>query len=131
MVWVSWRWARLLPGILRPPAFPAYSWVFPDILARFLDYLGSRDKILETSWFFLRGFFCTKIIFCAFFRSKKLTIFLKFLARFCKIVHILGALGKNLAKILSKGFKNLQDSCQEFQNLLHRTRSQGPFSCVH
>ena len=44
---------------------------------------------------------------------------MKFLARSCKIVHILGALGKNLAKILTKGFRNLQDSWQEFQDILH------------
>ena len=48
-----------------------------------------------------------------------MTFFLKFLARSCKIVHILGALGKNLAKILTKGFKNMQDSWQEFQDILH------------
>ena len=39
--------------------------------------------------------------------------------RSCKIVHSLDALGKNLAKILTKGFKNYQDSWQELQDILH------------
>ena len=43
----------------------------------------------------------------------------EFLARPCKIVRILGALGKNLAKILAKGFTKMQDPYQEFQEFSH------------
>ena len=96
--------------------FPAYSWVFPDFLARFLAFFGFLGKILGTSWFFLRGFFVLKTLFVRFFSRKNLTFFL---ARSCKIVHILGVFGKNLVKILTKGFRKLQDSWQEFQDILH------------
>ena len=41
------------------------------------------------------------------------------LARSYKIVHVLGALSKNLVKIVTKIFKNLQDSWQKFQDILH------------
>ena len=82
------------------------SWIVLDFLTRFLAFLGFLDKILG----FSREVFCTKAPFCAFFQSKKLDDFLKFLARSCKIVHILGALGKNLVKILTKAFRKLQGS---------------------
>ena len=44
---------------------------------------------------------------------------LNFLARSCKILHIRGFLGKNLAKILTKKSRNIQDSYQELQEFLH------------
>ena len=44
---------------------------------------------------------------------------MNFLARSCKILQFLGLLGKSLGKILTKKFKNIQDSYQEFQEFLH------------
>ena len=44
---------------------------------------------------------------------------LNFLARSCKILQIREFLGKNLAKILTKKFRNIQDSYQELQEFLH------------
>ena len=37
----------------------------------------------------------------------------------CKIAHFLGALDKNLAKIVTEGFTKMQDSYQEFQEVSH------------
>ena len=80
------------------------------ILKRIQEILGFLDKVLGTSWFFLRGF-CIKNPFCAFFFGRKIWHFLKFLVRSCKIVHILGALGK--------GFRKVQDSWQDLQDISH------------
>ena len=52
---------------------------------------------------------------------------LNFLARSCKILQIRGFLGKNLGKILTKKFRNIQDSYQEMQELSHWVASlKGP-----
>ena len=48
---------------------------------------------------------------------------LEFMPRSCKIVSILGALDKNLAKILTKVFTKMQDSYQEFQEFSHWVRN--------
>ena len=93
---------------LRPPA------ISPLILG-FSRILGFLDKILGTSLVFPERFFCTKITF----RLKNWAFFLKFFVRSFKILHILGALGKNLGKILTKGFKNLLYYWQTLQDVLH------------
>ena len=80
------------------------SWHFLDFLTRFVVFPES---------------FLYQKPFCVFFSRKGSSFFLKFLAKSCKIVHMLGALGKNLVKILTKGFRNFQDSWQEFQDILH------------
>ena len=38
------------------------------------------------------------------------------------IIHNLGGLDKNRAKILTKSFRNMQDSWQELQDILHWER---------
>ena len=53
------------------------------------------------------------------FHSLLLVHLLNFLARSCKILQIRGFLGKNLGKILTKKFRNIQDSYQELQEFLH------------
>ena len=98
--------AFLLKLLARFLAFLAFSWISWQDSWRFLDFLGFLDKILGFSW----KVSVLKTLFLRFFSRKNWAFFLKFLARSCKIVHILGALGKNLVKILTKGFRKLQDS---------------------
>ena len=50
---------------------------------------------------------------------EKLSIFLEVLGKILQFLHILGTLGKNLVKIFTKGFRKMQDSWQEFQDILH------------
>ena len=54
------------------------------------------------------------VCFCLF-SFTFVSFYLEFLARSCKIVHILGALDKNLAKILTKGFTKMQDVFKNFK----------------
>ena len=91
------------------------SWIFLDFLTRFLAFLGFLTRFLV----FPEKFFILKTLFVRFFSRKNWAFFLKFLTRSCKFVHILGALGKNLVKILTKAFRKLQDSWQEFQDFFH------------
>ena len=81
-----------------------------------------RNLIGTRSVIFIRG---TKSVLdesatCGIYLTKQATIMftITLLLQSRKIVHILGALDKKVAKILTKGFTKMQDSHHEFQELI-------------